>query len=273
MCALLCIYIDVLLILNIYVNYFLLRATARLTHTVITGRRLAATAAIGSLTSLTILLPPLGSAANLLIKVIFALLIVFMAFGKRSLRTYLYLCGIFFAINFIFAGFIMALSIMFNPSRMVTNNSSLYIDFSLISLIIFTAAAYFAVCLVRRGLDKSSIGDKKYRIIIGMGEKSVDIPAISDSGNLLRDSFSGSPIIVCGFEELSKVIPCHSEVSELRGFRMIPCSTVMGGAVMPVFRPDRVAIYVEGNSDRKNVDALVGIVPKRPIAVFNPKLL
>lgn len=267
------IYIDVLLILNIYVNYFLLRATARLTHTVITGRRLAVTAAIGSLTSLTILLPPLGAMLNLLIKIAAALLLVFIAFGKRKPRTYIYLCGIFFVVNFVFAGVVMAMSLLLNPSRMLTNNSSLYIDFSLLNLIIFTAASYFAVCFIRRGLDKSAVGDKKFRVIINMGAKSVDLPAISDSGNLLRDAFSGAPVIVCGLEELGGIIPCRGAVDELKGFRMIPCSTVTGSSVIPVFRPDRVSIYTEGSSEKKNVDALVGITSDRPIAVFNPKLL
>lgn len=267
------IYIDVLLILNIYVNYFLLRATARLTHTVITGRRLALTAAVGSLSSLTILLPPLGGAVNLLIKIAAALALVLLAFGKRRPRTYFYLCGVFFAVNFIFAGIVLALSFISDSSHIATNNAALYIDFSLLTLVAFTAVAYFAVCLLRRGLDSSAASDKKYRIIIGVGERSADIPAISDSGNLLRDSFSGAPVIVCGLGELSSVIPCRAAVGSLKGFRVIPCSTITGSSVMPVFRPDSVVIYTDGGDDKKNVDALIGIVPERPIAVFNPKLL
>lgn len=51
------IYLDVLIVLNIYVNYFLLRATAKFTHTPLKTIRCIISSAIGSLFSLTILLP------------------------------------------------------------------------------------------------------------------------------------------------------------------------------------------------------------------------
>ena len=50
------IYVDVLLILNLYVNYFLLRATGRLMHLPCRRKRCIAAAVAGSLCSLTILL-------------------------------------------------------------------------------------------------------------------------------------------------------------------------------------------------------------------------
>lgn len=52
------IYVDVLLILNLYVNYFLLLATGRLMHLPCGRKRCIAAAAVGSLCALTIFLPP-----------------------------------------------------------------------------------------------------------------------------------------------------------------------------------------------------------------------
>ncbi len=53
------IYVDVLLILNLYVNYFLLLATGRLMHLPCGRKRCIAAAAVGSLCALTIFLPPM----------------------------------------------------------------------------------------------------------------------------------------------------------------------------------------------------------------------
>ena len=63
------VYADVLIILNIYVNFFLLRTTARVTHSPLRTFRCIAASVYGSLFSLTILLPSLGTPLNIAIKV------------------------------------------------------------------------------------------------------------------------------------------------------------------------------------------------------------
>ena len=64
------IYLDVLLCLNLYINYFVLRATAKLLHAKLrTGRCLLA-AGVGSLFSLTILLPPMPPVYSILFKLL-----------------------------------------------------------------------------------------------------------------------------------------------------------------------------------------------------------
>ena len=53
------VYIDVLLGVNLFVNYFLLLAVGRFLHLAVRRLRLLAGAAVGAVFSLSILLPPL----------------------------------------------------------------------------------------------------------------------------------------------------------------------------------------------------------------------
>ena len=87
------IYLDVLLCLNLYINYFVLRATAKLLHAKLrTGRCLLA-AGVGSLFSLTILLPPMPPVYSILFKLLATCIILMLAVGVRQKR--LLLGGIF----------------------------------------------------------------------------------------------------------------------------------------------------------------------------------
>ena len=55
--------------------------------------------------------------------------------------------------------------------------------------------------------------------------------------------------------------------------RLIPCATVTGSGVVPVFAPDEVLICEACSGVRKPVDALIGIQQEQDGAIFNPKLL
>ena len=98
------IYVDVLIVLNIYVNFFLLRITAGITHSPLRTGRCMISSVYGSIFSLTILLPELSSIITLLIKLAAAVSIVALAFGAYDKKRLLINTGAFFAANFVLAG-------------------------------------------------------------------------------------------------------------------------------------------------------------------------
>ena len=268
------IYLDVLIILNIYVNFFLLKATAKFTHTPLKSSRCIISSIIGSLFSLTILLPSENFLLSLLIKLAASGVITLIAFGKnhRYFKRLLY----FYMINFIFAGTVMLLYITFKPTFMAFNNSYFYIDFSLLSLVVFTAMAYGGVKLLRLIMDKGSDTSKKYKIEISYQGKWVEMEGFADTGNTLVDSFTGKPVIFCskdklGFDELPLNDP--QLLYTCYGFRMIPCSTVSSQGLVPLLTPDRVKIIDEESGDYKNADVLIGLTSADTKGIFNPKIL
>ena len=122
-----CIYIDVLITVNIYVNYFLLLATSKLTHTPITLKRLIFASVAGSFFSLVILLPKMNFILNMLIKFVAAGIVTGMGFGFRG--KFLKKTGWFFAVNLIFGGIMLGLWLCFRPSFIRFNNNYFYLDF------------------------------------------------------------------------------------------------------------------------------------------------
>lgn len=265
------IYIDVLIILNVYVNYFLLMTTARLTRSKLKTARCIAASFYGSLFSLTILLPELPFAVTLLIKLAAAVTVVMAAFGVRGGKRLLINTVAFFAANFIFAGGIYAVYGLFKPDFMHIGNGGFYIDFSLLVLVISTAVMYMIVCTVRRFSD--STADESCRVIIRTHGRVFACDGIADSGNGLTDFFSGRPVIICGMETFRDVFGEVSETELPTGFRLIPFSTISESGLIPVFRPDEAIIVNTATGERKAVDVSVGLRKTGEKAIFNPALL
>ena len=78
------IYADILIITNIYSNFFLLKATAKLTHNALRNSKCVIAAIVGSFFSLVILLPELNTFTLLLVRIISAALMVIVAFSGRE---------------------------------------------------------------------------------------------------------------------------------------------------------------------------------------------
>ncbi|WP_028517423.1 sigma-E processing peptidase SpoIIGA [Ruminococcus flavefaciens] len=266
------IYVDVLIVLNIYVNFFLLRITSGLTHSPLKTGRCIAASLYGSFFSLIILLPELGTAAALLIKTAVAVSIVALAFRIHGRKRLIINTIAFFAANFVLAGTVYGVYSLFKPEFMHFNNACFYIDFSLVLLILTTAVLYGAVRLLRIWLDRSP--DDSYRVFIRSNGKIITVNGLADTGNVLVDYFSGSPVIICAAEYFSELTGCRLDIENLpRGFRLLPYFAVSGNGLIPVFRPDEIMICSCTSGDRKPVDAVIGFGECGGKAVFNPKLL
>lgn len=255
-------------------------ASAKISHTPLKIKRCIAASVMGGLFSLLILVPDISWIVNILLKLIVSVIIISAAFGiKKGLKYTVKLVLCFYAINFIFAGIMLSLRYAFSLSFMKFSNSYFYMDFSLLSLVIFTIISYAAVCAVRYIIDRNSVSEGIYKVIIRHNGKTVSIDGIADTGNSLSDSFSGKPVIICGRNEIEKIIEIpeislvSGDYSIFRNFKIIPYSTIGESGVIPVFAPDEVLIKEEKSNKIMQTDALIGISNKNIKAVFNPGIL
>ncbi len=266
------VYLDVLLVFNLYVNYILLRMTARLTHSRLRFCRCLAVSALGSLSTLMIFLPPMPTLLSVLCKLLIAVLLCMAAFGVRD-RMRLCWCSIcLFGSSFALAGILLALSLLCGV-RVMHANSCWYPDVSLLHLVLFTIGGYLLLHTVQYLHDRTHAADEGYRVSIRYRCCTVQLEGLADTGNSLVDFFTGKPVIICDAAKLHN-IPPYDLQKPVRGFRLLPCSTVSGNGLIPVFQPDEVVIYSEQSGRYKKVDALIGIGEREnQKAIFNPKLL
>ena len=99
------VYLDVLIGVNLFINYFLLLAVARFLHIPAKRGRMVAGAALGAFYALSIFLPELHPVLSLLIKLLMSGSIVWLAFPIQSWKTFLRALAGFYLTSFAFAGF------------------------------------------------------------------------------------------------------------------------------------------------------------------------
>lgn len=268
------VYVDVLIVLNLYINYFLIRSAALMMRRSLTRKRSVLAALAGAVGSLVILLPELPFLAVVLIKTALGTLVVLIAFGRQKPADTA-ICALFFlVVSFIFAGVMMALWTFAAPLGMVFFNGTAYFNIPLSAVAAFTAAAYFAVRLVRFLSDKRLHCDKICEVRITLGGRGLTLKGLCDTGNELCDIFTGKPVVICQYDKIKPLVP--QNVLDYFGgrstdsLRVIPCSTVASETLVPIFKAD---ILIDG----KAADAFVGVT-KNPLGddvdcVFNPKII
>ena len=239
------IYADILIVINIIVNYLLLRASAAITGTQFKPVRFLLAAGLGGVFSLVIFIENIPVFLNAVIKILFLASIVLVAFGAKSLKAFLKCCASFFLANFAFAGIMLAISIMFAPESAIYKNGIVYFNINIFTLTVTSVACYAVLSIINR-FSKSKTPEKSiYPLRITYGSRTVEGKALLDTGNTLCDCFSGKPAIIT--EKMFVSHLCNgSELTEMKSFRLIPFSTIKSGGALPAFLADKAEIMDKG---------------------------
>jgi len=275
------VYIDVLFLINLYVTYFELLSVCIFTHKNISRIRIIIASVIGGIFSFVIFLPDDSVLLSTVIKLISCVIISAVAMGvKEIFKNTVFLL----LVNFVFAGLMLCLWLFVAPLDMFYCNGALYFDIDGMTIILSTSIAYFVIKGIRFFLDRNGKADKKYFIEIHNNGSVITLSALSDTANGLVDYFSGTPIIICKKENCMDIIPeCLKnlsneikdiDITDMKGVRLLPFSTVAGIGFVYAFRVDRVIIKEEHCS--YNVKALIGVIDNSDQeydAIFNPKIL
>lgn len=255
------VYLDVLIVINIYITYFTLRAVARLLHTRPTIFRLAAASVAGGLTSLAAL-AELTILPSLALKAALTVLIVLIAFGFGRLRDTVLRSALCVTVSMLICGAAALIHEFAGTNFIFSANGYAYMNVSALVLVISSAVIYVILSLWRRFSD-SPADSGRIELTVTRGGNTAVLSAIADSGNFMRDFYTGRPVILCREAAAEPVLPpnlcaylegCTKDVS---GIRLIPMTTATGTALAAAFLPDRVTVSLNGR--RKRLDALIAV--------------
>lgn len=248
------VYLDVLLAVNWVIDFLLLHAAARLTRTPYRGWRLVLGAAVGAAWCGTVLLPPLPALVIAALDAAGAVAMTATAFRFDGIGTLFRRAGVLFVLSAVLAGVAMAVYVFLAPADLQVINGVVYYQISPLLLIALTALSYALLCLWGRWTRRREPLGRHYRLRITRGERTVEVPALFDSGNGLTEPFSGAPVAVAEYGAVAALLspawqpPCPVPPA---GARLIPFSSVGGGGMLPAFRPDRLTVVgEEGEWDR-----------------------
>ena len=244
------IYVDVLIIVNLFVNYFLLLTTSKFLNLKLKLSRLILGEILGAIYSLYIFIPEPNIFISILIKLFMSIIMVAVSFEFRTIQQFLKIIVCFYAVNFAFSGIMFALWCAFKPNGMIINNDIVYFNISPITLIVSTVISYIIIEIINRVIEKKQLKSSKYEIGIKFKDKYIVLNAKIDTGNLLKEPFSNLPVIVVKKSEINLLIPefnifenieNQNEIKKLK-IRIIPFKTVSGTGILPAFKPEYVVL-------------------------------
>ena len=253
------VYADVLLVVNLFVNYLLLMCSSRIMKRQTSRLRLLLGASIGAVYGLVIFLPELPHVVELLLRVVATALIVFGTFGFKNIRYFLRSFFTFFAVSIAFGGIIFVMWVTVAPVGLVYENGAVYFDIDMAVLAISTVISFIVVSTIAHFTARRAPKDSVAMVRIHSKGRSVSATALIDTGNSLCESFSGFPVVLGESDAMEKILP-ESVRAFLNGeditaspeIRLIMHKTVSGTGVLPAFRPDLIEVKTVSCSIKTN---------------------
>lgn len=252
------IYVDILVFLNTVINFFLLLITAALAGREKKVGRILTAAFLGGIYALILLLPQLSGPVLTLTRIAAAAAMTAVAFPFRSLRTFLFQCGLLYLAGFLFAGLMVAIWLLFSPPAMLYGNGVVYFHIPAMILVLGVLTVYGAVWLCTRHRQTQREERGLAQVQIGIDGRQVSLLGEVDTGNRLSDPFSGLPVVLCRYQSVKELLsapliayfersgPDRIEKAAEQGIRFVPYETVGKKGLLPVVRPDFLTIKQNG---------------------------
>lgn len=228
------VYVDILIILNTLINYFILLAVGKIARIHNARWRILLGASVGGVSSLLLFLEDLGIIMTLL-KFATAVLMVIVTFGVKPVKRFLKCLFLLFAITFLFGGLMFAVYMLFDKDILIYSNGIVYFDIDLTFLVVCTVVSYIVITLISKITDKKAPKVKEYYVTVENAGKVLSCTALMDTGNNLREPFSDYPVIMTDSDLFQKLFTEDK-------IRLIPVSTVNGEALIKAFKPEKITI-------------------------------
>lgn len=281
------VYLDVVFLINLLMDYAILWATSRFGQLAASRRRLLAGAFIGATYCIALLIPGLTFLYGLFFRLLLSLIIIGVTFAPLSISRFFQACGYFYLIAFCMGGAILGSLYLLssNPelyltvTRTVQGLAELPVVWLMAGIAVAVILGKWGAALIRRTLNKVFF---RVPLTISIEGQDLTIPALLDTGNQLKDPLTQAPVVIAEYGAVADFLPPdlkeifqRTPELDLKGladelskslwsnrFRLIPFSSIgKHHGMLLGLRPDAVSIQVE---DRKVVtrNVVVGIYNK-----------
>jgi len=276
------IFIDILILENIVMNYLILLMTAKFSKNKISHLKLFIGATVGALyVAFLIIFPNLKGYYTTLAKIALSFAIVAISFSFERFVAFFRTLASFYISTFIFAGAGFAF-LYFNQSGGFVRNGFFYVywnsKWTVMVLGVITAGIIVKIFwdIIQHKLVKDRL---LIPLKIAFENGIIDLPALVDTGNALYDPLTQVPVVVVEFKAIKSILPVEiqnifeesrendlvcvtkivSDSNWFSRFRLIPFTSLgKENGMLIGFKPDY--IEVGDKSDKKGVtDVIIGI--------------
>ncbi|MBR2743715.1 MAG: sigma-E processing peptidase SpoIIGA [Clostridia bacterium] len=269
-------YLDLIILENFCMNYLIIYTTGKILNRKTKKTRLCIASLIGVLYIFSLYFNVKTWIMNTS-KFIVSLVIVQIAFKTKSLKNVLKEQAIFLFITFVYAGCALGFVQAFKPRVIYMVNGIIIGGEYIFEIVGISAVVSFLLIKISVKIVKICQRFSKKDMICHMKvynqEKVVSMDALIDTGNLLVDSTTGSPVIIVDYikvldlfskrtQSLIETMMGGDELDCSNGFdtklRIIPYSSVgEENGIMVVYKITKIKVEYHGEVNELN-DVLIG---------------
>ncbi len=221
------IYIDVILVENLMMNYIILLATGIVAKVKIKQFRLVLASLIGAIYTIISYMKILNLQFSFVFKIILSIIIVYAAYNPQRMSKMWKILLIFYLVSFVFGGVAFSLIYIVKPQEVLMKNG-MFLGTYPLKIIILGAVIAFLIIIATFKIVKNKISKKDviYDIEVMIDDKKITTRALIDTGNMLKEPITNTPVIVIEkallYECLPKEILNHLENIIGGDFKDIP---------------------------------------------------
>lgn len=207
-------YLDLILLLNFFIDYLLLWLTATFRKVGVKKWRLTVASAIGSSFILFLFLPPLQSLYTFVAKIILSLVIVWVAFGYGHFQKYIKSFFMFYFVSFITGGGILGFHFLLESNHellqgmIVTQSSGLGDPLSWLFVILgFPLMYWFSKTRWQQIEETKAKSDSLTQVFIHINGEVIQCAGLIDTGNQLYEPITRTPVMMIEASCLENKVP------------------------------------------------------------------
>ena len=202
------VYIDVVLLENLCMNYIILFGTAYITKIKRKHVRIFFSSLVGAIYAILAYAGIFPIYANLVVKIILSICMVYIAFSPKTIKGMLKELVVFYLVSFSLGGCAFALLYMVKPQNILMKDGVLIgtypIKIALLGGVVGFTITYIAFRVVKKKMTQKEL---IYSIKIVLGNKQLETLVMLDTGNMLKDPLSNLPVILIEKEKLYEILP------------------------------------------------------------------
>lgn len=281
------VYLDLIFLLNLLIDGATLQTTAWARNIQARKWRIWLAALLGASYVLMIFVPALAFMFTFFIKGLLSLLMVFIAFGFASLQYFLRNCAVFYLVNVVAAGAIVAFHFALQSTHdvmngiMFTHSGGLSFPLRLSGMLVialFPLTLYFYRKVMDEKGRKQLITDYCADTEVVIGQHKVHCVGLIDTGNQLYDPLTRTPVMIMEVDHWRNALPPtwvemvqagqQDKLLEAIGseqwewqhrLRLVPYKGIQKGShFMMALKPDKVVIHVD-NERIETEHVLIGL--------------
>ena len=221
------IYVDVVLMENLIMNYIILLATGLILKIKIKHIRLILGSLLGAIYTIVAYTGFLKIYSNFILKIILSLIIVYIAYNPQTVKTLSKELLFFYLTSFVFGGVAFALIYIVKPQDILMKNGLFLGTYPLKTVILAAIVAFIIIItafkIIKRKMTKK---DMIYKIEVKLNGKIIRTKALVDTGNMLKEPITNLPVVVIErsllYDSIPKEILNHLEEIIGGDFEKIP---------------------------------------------------